>query len=123
MDEAEIDYKLIEKVSKMAKIDDYINSLKNGYQTIVGEQGIKLRGGQQQRIGIARALYRKASILIFDEATSALDYDTEDEIMDAISNLSKIGSLTILIIAHRLNTLGICDSIYKIDRGELYKTK
>ena len=114
---------LIKEVSKMARIDDYISTLDFGYNTRIGEQGITLSGGQQQRIAIARALYRKSSILIFDEATSALDYKTEDFIMESISNLSKIDSLTIMIIAHRLNTLDQCDSIYKIEKGSLIKTK
>lgn len=114
-----IDYDLVRKVSKLARIDEFILSLDDGYQTNVGEQGITLSGGQQQRIAIARALYKKSSILIFDEATSALDYKTEDLIMESVSYLSKIEELTIIIIAHRLNTLDQCDCIYKIENGKI----
>lgn len=122
MEESEIDYELVEKVAKMSRIHDFISRLPKSYNTEVGEQGIKLSGGQQQRIGIARSLYRKSSILIFDEATSSLDYGTEDKIIESISYLSEYKSLTIMIIAHRLNTLEICNSIYKIENGKLYKT-
>jgi len=108
----EINKKRVEKSIKQAKIDELIGESKDGYQAIVGEQGVRLSGGQRQRIGIARALYKQTDILVFDEATSALDNDTEYEVMKELSGLKK--DLTVLIIAHRLSTLKGCDKIIKL---------
>ena len=108
----EINKKRVEKSIKQAKIDELIVESKAGYQTIVGEQGIRLSGGQRQRIGIARALYKQADLLVLDEATSALDNDTEYEVMKELNELKK--DLTVLIIAHRLSTLKGCDKIIKL---------
>ena len=83
----------------------------------MGERGIQLSGGQRQRIGIARALYKQASVLIFDEATSALDNATEAALMDAIENLSR--ELTIVMIAHRLSTVQRCDKLIELAGGAL----
>jgi ABC-type multidrug transport system fused ATPase/permease subunit len=91
--------------------------LERGYDTIVGDRGIRLSGGQRQRIGIARALYHDPSVLILDEATSALDGLTEMAIMDAIHNLSH--QKTIIMIAHRLTTVKECDVIYVMDKGRI----
>ena len=108
----------IKKVSKIAKLHNFvIDELPNQYQTIVGERGIRLSGGQLQRIGIARALYHNPKILIFDEATSALDNQTEQEVMNSVDNLSN--DLTIILIAHRLNTVKNCDIIFLLDKGQL----
>ena len=104
----------VKKAAKLAKISELVDKWECGYQTIIGEQGIKLSGGQRQRIGIARALYKKASILILDEATSALDNETESLIMRTIEELDQ--DLTILIIAHRLSTLKGCDQIIEIQK-------
>ena len=113
-----IDLKVVEKVSKIANLHDFIiDELPNQYQTIVGERGVRLSGGQSQRIAIARALYHSPKVLILDEATSSLDNQTEKAVMDAVSNLNK--EITIIIIAHRLNTVKNCDIIFKIDKGEL----
>ena len=109
-----IDHQKVKKAAKHAQIAEFIEGWKDGYQTFVGERGIKLSGGQRQRIGIARALYKNANVLIFDEATSALDNQTEREVMEAIEMLGK--NYTILIIAHRLTTLKNCDSIIKLDK-------
>ena len=109
-----IDYMRVKKAAKLAKISELVDKWECGYQTIIGEQGIKLSGGQRQRIGIARALYKKASILILDEATSALDNETESLIMRTIEELDQ--DLTILIIAHRLSTLKGCDQIIEIQK-------
>jgi ATP-binding cassette subfamily B protein len=79
---------------------------------MVGERGVRLSGGQRQRIGIARALYKRADVIIFDEATSALDDETEEAVMQAISELSE--DLTVLIIAHRLSTLKNCTQIIEL---------
>jgi len=110
-----IDHKQVEKAAKQAQIAELIDGWQEGYQTFVGERGIRLSGGQRQRIGIARALYKKANVLIFDEATSALDNETEQAVMEAIEGLGR--DLTILIIAHRLTTLKGCEKIVKLDKN------
>ncbi len=111
----EINYDRIKEVARQAKIDQLIKGWPDGYDTVVGERGVRLSGGQRQRIGIARALYKRADVLIFDEATSALDSKTEQSVMKAIEGLEK--ELTILIIAHRLTTLKGCDQIVEITQG------
>jgi ATP-binding cassette, subfamily B, bacterial PglK len=110
-----ISFQQVKKAAKQAKIAELIESWDDGYQTFVGEQGVRLSGGQRQRIGIARALYKRADVLIFDEATSALDSATEREVMKSIEDLGK--ELTILIIAHRLTTLKKCNQIVKLDKN------
>jgi ABC-type multidrug transport system fused ATPase/permease subunit len=102
---------------KMACLHDYIMSLPNGYDTIVGEGGISLSGGQRQRLAIARALVQKTEIILFDEATSALDNETQKEIQDAINNMKN--EYTILIIAHRLSTVIGSDRLILIDDGKI----
>ena len=114
----EINQELVEKVSKVSKLHDFvINELPQQYQTSVGRRGIRLSGGQRQRIGIARALYSNPKILILDEATSALDIQMRQAVMNSISSLSN--KITIIIIAHRLNTLKNCDNIFRIEKGEI----
>ena len=117
--EAEIDFQLVEKSAMASQISETIQSWPDGYNTLVGERGVRLSGGQLQRIGIARALYKRAEIIIFDEATSALDNKTERQVMDAIDSLDE--NLTIIIIAHRLSTLKNCNEIYEINRGKLMR--
>lgn len=112
-----IDSKRVHQAASIARIADYIENQPKGYDTTVGERGVRLSGGQRQRIGIARALYKQASVLIFDEATSALDNATERELIDAIEQLSR--DLTIVMIAHRLSTLERCDKIVMIDQGRV----
>ncbi|MCW7497011.1 ABC transporter ATP-binding protein/permease [Leptospira levettii] len=103
--------------AKKAQIAEHIDTLKDTYNTIVGERGIRLSGGQRQRIGIARALYKNATVIIFDEATSALDNETEKAVMKAIEGLGK--DLTILIIAHRLSTVENCNLIVNLEAGRI----
>ena len=110
----EINHQRVKEAAKQAQIADMIDSSENGYQTLVGERGVRLSGGQRQRISIARALYKKADVLIFDEATSSLDTETEEVVMSAIDKLGE--NLTILIIAHRLTTLKGCNKIVKLDK-------
>jgi len=112
-----IDHLKVEKAANQAQISELIDSWNDGYQTFVGERGIRLSGGQRQRIGIARALYKEADTLIFDEATSALDNETEEAVMEAIEGLGQ--DLTILIIAHRLTTLKGCDQIIKLEKNNI----
>jgi len=112
-----IDLKQIEIVAKMAQVDEFVLNLENGYDTIIGERGVKLSGGQRQRIGIARALYTNPELLILDEATSALDNHTEEEVMKAIDSMS--GSKTIIIIAHRLSTIEKCDTVVNLENAKM----
>ena len=107
----------IKNACKLACLDDFICSLPNKYETVVGEGGVTLSGGQKQRLAIARALLLKTEVLLFDEATSALDNETQTKIQEAINNLK--GEYTILIIAHRLSTVIDCDKIFVIDAGKI----
>ena len=113
----EIDQKLLIKSAKNAQIDSFVNTLPKGFNTLVGERGVRLSGGQRQRIAVARALYSKANLLVFDEATSALDSNTERAIINSINKLSK--NLTVIMIAHRLSTVKNCDRIFEISNGKL----
>jgi len=114
----EIDQLAVEKAAKMANLHDFIvNELEEGYQTIVGERGLRLSGGQRQRIGIARALYHNPSVLVLDEATSALDTPTEQAVMEAVYNLAH--KKTIIMIAHRLSTVKDCDVLVWLESGEV----
>ncbi|NCJ07066.1 ATP-binding cassette domain-containing protein [Synechococcales cyanobacterium C] len=115
--EKEINFNQVRRAAKLAQIDEFIEGLSGGYDTYVGERGIRLSGGQRQRIGIARALYKNASVIVFDEATSALDNTTEREVMESINNLSH--QLTIILIAHRLSTVEKCDRIFELDQGRI----
>ena len=117
VDQSDIDLKRVKNVAKQAQIEDFILQLPNGFNSLVGERGARLSGGQCQRIGIARALYKNTSLLILDEATSALDTKTENTLMEIINNLDQ--NLTIIIIAHRVSTLNKCDIIYKIENGKI----
>lgn len=108
--------RMIEAAIK-AQMHDVIKMLPGGYDTLVGERGIRLSGGQRQRLGIARALYKQASILFFDEATSALDGVTENSVMQAIENMDQ--DLTVVIVAHRLSTLEKCNKIIELDQGSI----
>ena len=112
------DRKAIEQAARLAELHDFIiHELPQGYDTPVGERGVRLSGGQRQRIGIARALYRDPSVLIFDEATSALDNVTERAVMSAVTRLGR--AKTIIMIAHRLSTVKECDTIFLLRDGRL----
>lgn len=113
----QINIENIHRALELANLQDFIQSLENGVDTIVGERGVQLSGGQRQRIGIARALYFKPEVLVFDEATSSLDGITEKMIMNAIHKFT--GQKTIILIAHRLKTVEKCDQIFFIDKGKL----
>lgn len=112
-----ITMKDIKKACKLARIDDFIDSLPDKYDTILGEGGVNLSGGQKQRIAIARALLKKSKIILFDEATSALDNITQREIQSSINSISK--DYTILIIAHRLSTIKDCNKIMVLQDGKI----
>jgi len=116
--DSEIDAERVERAARAANLHDFIVSdLPEGYETVVGDRGVRLSGGQRQRVGIARALYNDPPVLIFDEATSALDGVTEDAIMTSIRSLA--GKKTIVIIAHRLSTVQHADRIFLVDQGRV----
>jgi len=103
--------------AKMAQIDEFVSTLPDGYDTMVGERGLKLSGGEKQRVAIARTILKGPPILILDEATSALDSHTEKEIQDALDRVSK--DRTTLVIAHRLSTIIHADQILVLEQGRL----
>lgn len=117
IEKGNIDINKVKEVSKMAQIDDFIVTLEDGYETQIGERGVRLSGGQRQRLGIARALYIDPSLLLLDEATSALDNQTEQELMKSIEMMH--GNITIIMIAHRLNTVEKCDLIIELENGRI----
>lgn len=115
----EINYETVKRVAKMAQVHEFITyELADGYETEVGERGVRISGGQRQRIGIARALYHDPPVLIFDEATSSLDTETESEVMKAVNSLRK--EKTIVMIAHRFSTVSECDKIYLLKTGKVH---
>lgn len=107
----------VEEAAKLARIHDFIMELPDGYNTIVGERGLKLSGGEKQRVAIARTILKRPRILLFDEATSALDTHTEKEIQVSLREVSS--GLTTLVIAHRLSTVVDADEIIVLDQGEI----
>ena len=113
--EKDFEKDLFWKSLQIARIDNFILSLKDKENSLVGEKGVKISGGQAQRIGIARALYRSPSIMLLDEATSSLDMETEKDFINSIKNVRD--KFTMIIITHRLASLDICDKIYKIENG------
>ena len=115
--EFKINFKKVLRASIDSESDKFIRETEKGYSTEVGEAGIKLSGGQLQRIAIARALYKNHQILILDEATSALDESTENSVMNNISNSRN--NVTLIIVAHRLKTLKNCDQIFEFENGTL----
>ena len=116
VDSEKVDMNAVKMAAKIANLADFIEKeLPEGYDTVIGERGIRLSGGQRQRLGIARALYTDPAVLVMDEATSALDGITESAVMEAIENLT--GTKTIIIIAHRLTTLIKADVIYMLEKG------
>jgi ATP-binding cassette, subfamily B, bacterial PglK len=117
LDKKDINNDAVSKSLKLAKLNDFVNSLPDKENTMVGNRGIKVSGGQKQRIGIARALYNNPKILIFDEATSSLDFENERQIMDEVYNVSK--ERTLFIITHRHSSVFNCDLVYLLDKGKI----
>ena len=113
----EIDSNRVMEVIRLAKLEEWINTLPQQLESLVGERGVRISGGQKQRIGIARALYHDPDILVLDEATSALDNRTEKEIMDDVYRMH--GKRTIIMIAHRLDTIRRCDRILVLEDGKV----
>ncbi len=113
-----VEMKAVEDAARNARIHDFVSTqLPLGYETLVGERGVRLSGGQRQRIGIARALYRNAQVLLLDEATSALDGITEDSVFESMKDIA--GTRTIILVAHRLSTVRHCDEIFMMDHGHI----
>jgi len=112
-----IDRERVREACRLAQLDEFIDTLPEGYDTWIGEWGTRLSGGQRQRVGIARALYKSASVLILDEATSALDDATEESVVKALDGLR--GKYTVVVIAHRLTTLRHCDLVYRLANGRI----
>jgi ATP-binding cassette subfamily B protein len=110
----------IEAAARAAQIHDFIVSLPEGYDTMVGERGLKLSGGEKQRVGIARTLLKDPPILLLDEATSALDTDTETEIKEALARAGE--GRTVITIAHRLSTIAEADRIVVLEQGEVVES-
>jgi len=105
------------KSIELSQLEDFINKLENGVNSVVGERGGKISGGEKQRIGIARALYKSPSVLVLDEATSSLDLKNEELIIETINSLKR--KKTIIIVSHRPSTVKICDTVYKMENGKI----
>jgi ABC-type multidrug transport system fused ATPase/permease subunit len=119
-DPQSLDREAVIRAAKLAHLHDFIEGTEHGYDTEVGERGVRLSGGQRQRVAIARALYRNPDVLFFDEATSALDNESESLVVEAVQSLAH--TKTIIIVAHRLSTLRYCDIIYELRKGRIVKT-
>jgi ABC-type multidrug transport system fused ATPase/permease subunit len=118
----DIDDERVWDALEKAQLKSFVKALPEGYDTLIGENGVRLSGGQRQRIGIARALYRDPSVLVLDEATSALDSNTEAEIMRVVRTIQKESNKTVIIIAHRMSTIQNSDYCFKIEKGILTRT-
>ena len=114
----QIDHARVRSAAAAAQLHDFVASVADGYDTSVGERGIRLSGGQRQRLGIARAIYKQSPVLVLDEATSALDEATEAAVMASLQALAEEGRTT-FIIAHRLSTLSHCDLLVRLDEGRI----
>jgi len=114
---AELPMERVEAAARAALVDDFVREMPEGYETVVGEGGVRLSGGQRQRLAIARALLKDAPILILDEATSQLDSESESLVQKALSNLMR--GRTTLVVAHRLSTVARADRIYVVDAGRV----
>lgn len=117
----EIDENAVKEAIAGADLEKFINNLPEGLDTFVGDKGVRISEGQKQRVCIARALYRKPTVLVFDEATSSLDVETEKNIMSGINKFK--GSKTIIIVSHRLSAVSNCDQLFRLDKGKIIKTE
>jgi ABC-type multidrug transport system fused ATPase/permease subunit len=115
--ESEFNLRLFDEIIEISNLEKFLQKLPNGKETLLGERGSQLSGGEMQKIGIARALYKKPEILLLDEATSALDDQSEKEILKTIQGLK--GKITIIIVTHKKNILDYCDKIYSLSQGNI----
>jgi len=113
-----VDVDRLVDAAKKAELEEFVRSLPDGYETLIGERGIRLSGGQRQRLGLARAIYKRSPVLVLDEATNALDEATERAVIDALDALRREGR-TILFIAHRQSTISRADMIIRLDKGRV----
>ena len=116
-----IDRIKIQEIIRKVKLEDLIMSLPNGLENKIGERGIRISGGQSQRIGIARIMYQNREIIILDEATSALDKNTEIEVLNGL--FSNIENKKLIIIAHRKETIDNCDNLFLVENKKIKKIK
>lgn len=121
LEDEQVDDSAVWEALHEAAIDDFVKTLPDGLDTEIGERGMRISGGQRQRLGIARALYTNPEVLVFDEATSALDNETEQAIMDSINRFH--GTKTMIIIAHRLSTIEGCDAVYRVEEGKVIRER
>ena len=119
--EDDIDYKRLDKALEISQLSQLICDLKDGYNTYLGERGLRVSGGQKQRIGIARALYNEPEILVFDESTNSLDEETEKEFMKGVYNL--YNKKTVIIISHKKSIIAICEYTFTLNNGRLSKIR
>jgi ABC-type multidrug transport system fused ATPase/permease subunit len=114
----EIDGQRVREAARIAQLDSFIvEEMPSGYDTLIGERGVRLSGGQRQRLGLARAIYRQPEVLILDEATSALDGITEEALLSSLHK--HFPNLTVIMIAHRLSTVKLCHAIHLIEQGRI----
>ena len=121
INKTKIDDKKIWDALEKAQLKEFVEGLPDGLDTFIGERGVRMSGGQRQRMGIARAFYRDTNIIVFDEATSALDFETEKNILEHVSQYAS--DHTLIIITHRLNTIDSCNHIYKVSDGNVTQIK
>jgi subfamily B ATP-binding cassette protein MsbA len=110
----------LDRVTRIARVDEFFDELPEGYDTQLGDDGVRLSGGQRQRVALARALLKEADILVLDEATSDLDSNLEKEVQESIENMER--DYAIVGIAHRLSTVQNADRIYTVEAGEIIET-
>jgi ABC-type bacteriocin/lantibiotic exporter with double-glycine peptidase domain len=115
--EKSIDNQRVEESLQNANLWQFVQSLPNGWDTVIGERGVRLSGGQRQRLGIARALYGEPEVIVLDEATSALDVETEREIVESLREI--VRNRTLIVVAHRASTLAYCSQLIRIEGGRI----
>jgi ABC-type multidrug transport system fused ATPase/permease subunit len=121
VDKKDINFEKVKQCIEKVFLKDFLSVLPKGLDTIVGERGSNISGGQKQRLGIARALYRNPDILLLDESTNSLDSDTEDKLIKDLLNIKK--DLTIIFVTHKINILKNFDKVYEIKNSNIFEKK